>query len=281
MSPVRFTTFRRLRIFVLGAFSLALAFGSGLVVRGWSSAGPASNSVGTLTPATAQLRRGAVPVVLYQSGSFLTGRNGFPNLLVYTDGTVLKATPSRDGRPPSTADMFRVPAEAVVRLLTDLDSTGLFATDHVEVIGSGYDLEGQYIEATRGDRRVVAFLYGQRDDIPVTKTLAEAVEKLRSFSNSLEGAVSYLPPGLHLHFAAVGSQSDPPGAPLDPGTARRWPLADTDLTKLTESGRDWVALPPSAAASLSAIAPAYTASLVRLSDGGFYVVQWRPLYWNE
>lgn len=214
------------------------------------------------------------PRLVYARTGFFTAVGGFPTLMAYDDGLVVYVSaPSKQYPTPARAEVGQVGPATIRRLLKDVTATGVFEARPIVLGGSGYDGDGEYIEATVGDRKVVRYAYMDTDEQAVP--VYEAAKALRTFVEDLGRGKPYEPAGYLLELATPGLQGPDDPAPI------RWPLETrAPLRPLLDGFQGRLVLPPSALPRLRTVGDAYT-PLAVTSRGAAVRIVWRPLYPHE
>jgi hypothetical protein len=237
-----------------------------------------SSGVGALPAARPVTRAGRWLILLYDVSGFEDGDAGFPDLLLYGDGTALVGVRGTRG-PPEKARLVKSTPDDAATLLNDLEKVGLFELKRPVVAANAanvFDFPGTYVQARLGNRTVAVYSYGPAVDAD-SKTVAKASTLIREFIGSLPGGVAYAPKGYQLQIIPAGDIENPPPGVAD---ARDWVLSSVPLLPLVRGNRSSLAVPAVSRPSLARMGPAYTWILVA-SRPYYYRIQWRPIYPHE
>lgn len=213
------------------------------------------------------------PRLLYARTGFFTAIGGFPTLLVYDDGLVVHASEPASAYPPpwqaATAD---VGPAGVRKLVAAVRATGVFTAGPLVAGKSGYDGNGEYLEAVIRGRKHVRYAYHVG---PEDGAVFAAAKVVRSFIATLGDGNPYEPAGYLLDLVEDGppAMEDPEPVP--------WPLdRRVPLTPLLDGFQRRLVLPPGLLPQLQTVGLAYTPLIVTSRDRALRV-EWRPLYPHE
>lgn len=215
------------------------------------------------------------PVLTYSRTGFFTAVGGFPSLLAYDDGMVaVRDTGQQPSPTPWQATVHQAAAPAIRGLLQEVRATGLFRSGPLVSGGSGYDMDGVYVEATVGGRREARFDYVSPG--PEGERVRAAAKILDDFIAGLGAGKPYVPAGFVLELGEIvpDGVSSPDPVP--------WPLARTaPLRPLRDGSQPRFVLPARAQAALLKTGRAYYWNAVRENADQASYIRWRPLYPHE